>query len=181
MYAGWCLALAMASTLFLLGCRTTERRPTAPRLTDDNALLFKRATLVVSDIERSLGIYRDILGFTLNAPVSESSAESYSYPVFRIPKEAKIRFVTLDTKTQERTLALTEVTGVPLPKPGQPLMSALVIRVPDIAATMQKVKALGLETTEPKTARSADGKFAFIEQAFVDYDGHLIVLYQTIK
>lgn len=171
----------MASTLFLLGCRTTERRPNALTPADDNALLFKRTTLVVADIERSLGIYRDILGFTLNAPVSESSAESYSYPVFRIPKEAKIRFVTLDTKTQERTLALTEVTGAPLPKPGQPLMSALVIRVPDIAATMQKIRALGLETTEPKTARSADGKFAFIEQAFVDYDGHLIVLYQMTK
>lgn len=177
--AGWRLALAMVSALFLLACRATERRPAAPP--DDNALLFKRTTLVVADIERSLGIYRDILGFTLNAPVSESSAESYSYPVFRIPKEAKIRFVTLDTKTQERTLALTEVTGVPLPKPGQPLMSALVIRIPDIAATMQKIKALGLETTEPKTARSADGKFAFVEQAFVDYDGHLVVLYQMIK
>lgn len=171
----------MVSALSLLGCRTTERRPTAPTPADDNALLFKRTTLVVADIERSLGIYRDILGFTLNVPVSESSAESYSYPVFRIPKEAKIRFVTLDTKTQERTLALTEVTGVPLPKPGQPLMSALVVRVPDIAATMQQIKALGLETTEPKTARSADGKFAFIEQAFVDYDGHLIVLYQMLK
>lgn len=181
MSAGWRLAVAMASVLSLLGCRTTERRPTAPTPADDNALLFKRTTLVVADIERSLGIYRDILGFTLNAPVSESSAESYSYPVFRIPKEAKIRFVTLDTKTQERTLALTEVTGVPLPKPSQPLMSALVIRVPDIATTMQKIKALGLETTEPKTARSADGKFAFVEQAFVDYDGHLIVLYQMLK
>lgn len=181
MNAGWRLALAMVSALSLLGCRTTERRPTAPTPADDNALLFKRTTLVVADIERSLGIYRDILGFTLNVPVSESSAESYSYPVFRIPKEAKIRFVTLDTKTQERTLALTEVTGVPLPKPGQPLMSALVVRVPDIAATMQQIKALGLETTEPKTARSADGKFAFIEQAFVDYDGHLIVLYQMLK
>ncbi|MCS7037920.1 MAG: VOC family protein [Saprospiraceae bacterium] len=178
---GWRLALTTALSLSLLACRTAERRPAAALPADDNTLLFKRTTLVVSNIERSLGIYRDILGFTLNAPVSESSAESYSYPVFRIPKEAKIRFVTLDTKTQERTLALTEVTGVPLPKPDQPIMSALVIRVPDIAATIQKIKALGLETTEPKTARSANGKFAFIEQAFVDYDGHLIVLYQMLK
>ncbi len=180
--ADWRLALVMALALSLSACRTAERRPATPHSADDdNTLLFKRTTLVVSDIERSLDIYRDILGFTLNAPVSESSAESYSYPVFRIPKEAKIRFVALDTKTQERTLALAEVTGVPLPKPAQPLMSALVIRVPNIATTMQKVKALGLETTEPKTARAADGKFAFIEQAFVDYDGHLVVLYQMLK
>ncbi len=131
-------------------------------------------------MERSLRLYRDILGFTLHTPVSESSSDSYSYPVFRIPKEAKIRFALLDSKTQERTLALTEVTGVPLPKPAQPLMSAAVIRVPNLSATMQQIKALGLETTEPKTARSADSKFAFIEQAFIDFDGHLIVLYQPL-
>ncbi|MCS6928427.1 MAG: VOC family protein [Saprospiraceae bacterium] len=174
-------AMVIALTLLLQGwaCQTAQRPSSAPT-SDASGLLFKRVTLLVSNLERSLGIYRDILGFTLNAPVSESSPDSYSYPVFRIPKEGKIRFVSLDTKTQERTLALTEVTGIPLPKPSQPLMSAAVIRVPDLANTIQKIKALGLETTEPKIARSADGKFAFIEQAFVDYDGHLIVLYQLL-
>ncbi len=175
------IALALVCALWLWNCQTAQRRPTALPADDGSSVLFKRTTLVVSNIERSLGIYRDVLGFTLNAPVSESSSDSYSYPVFRIPAEAKIRFVTLDTKTQERTLALTEVTGIPLPKPSQPLMSAAVIRVPNLAETMQKIQALGLETIEPKTVRSLDGQFAFIEQAFVDYDGHLIVLYQMLK
>ncbi len=170
--AGPLLALSM------LTCHTARPKTALP--TDDGSVLFKRTTLVVADMDRSLGIYCDILGFTLHTPVSESGPDSYSYPVFRIPPEAKIRFVTLDSRTQERTLALTEVTGVPLPRPSQPLMSAAVIRVPNIAAAMEKIRALGLETTEPKTVRTPDGKLSFIEQAFVDFDGHLIVLYQLL-
>lgn len=140
---------------------------------------FKRMTLVVADLERSLGIYRDILGFDLDG-ISDSSQESYSYPVFRIDPAAKIRFATLSAGTEQvRTLALTEVTGIVLPKPAAPLMSAAVIRVDDLAATMARIEKLGLATTEPKTA-GRPGEFSFVEQSFVDFDGHLIVLYQIL-
>ncbi len=175
---GWLRLAGPLLALSMLTCHTARPKPAPP--SDDGSVLFKRTTLVVADMDRSLGIYRDILGFALHTPVSESGPNSYSYPVFRIPPEAKIRFVTLDSRTQERTLALTEVTGVPLPRPSQPLMSAAVIRVPNIAAAMEKIRALGLETTEPKTVRTPDGKLSFIEQAFVDFDGHLIVLYQLL-
>ena len=40
------------------------------------------------------------------------------------------------------------------------------------------VAALGLTITEPKVAGGAD--FTFVEQAFVDFDGHLIVLYEVL-
>jgi len=72
------------------------------------SLLYKRVTLVVVDIERSLTIYQDILGFTINY-IKDSAADSYSYPVFKIPKEAKIRFGVLDSPSQERTTGLTEI------------------------------------------------------------------------
>jgi catechol 2,3-dioxygenase-like lactoylglutathione lyase family enzyme len=141
---------------------------------------FKRATLVVADLERSLQIYRDILGFDLDG-ISTSSDESYSYPVFRIDPQAKIRFATLSAGSEQvRTLALTEVTGVELPKPGVPLMSAVVIRVDDLAGTMERIEKLGLEINEPKTA-GRPGEFSFVEQAFVDFDGHLVVLYQILE
>ena len=140
---------------------------------------FKRVTFVVADMDRSLQIYRDILGFTLDG-LSESSAESYSYPVFKIDPEAKIRFATLSAGPEQvRTMALTEITGMKLPKPGRPFMTASVIRVDDIEGTFAKLQALGLEIVPPKIAERP-GEFKFIEQAFVDFDGHLIVLYQML-
>ena len=140
---------------------------------------FKRVTLVVADLDRSFEIYRDILGFHLDG-ISESGPDSYSYPVFRIDKTAKIRFATLSAgDLQIRTLALTEVTGMELPAPDLPLMTASVIRTRDIEGDFKKLEALGLETTEPKFVEGRE--FSFWERAFVDFDGHLIVLYQIVS
>jgi len=140
---------------------------------------FKRVTLVVSDLERSLEIYRDILGFQLDG-IMDSSEASYSYPVFKIDPEAKIRFATLSAGPEQvRTMALTEVTGIDPPKPGRPHMTASVIRVDDLDGVFEKLEALGLETV-PGTIAERPGEFKFAERAFVDFDGHLIVLYQML-
>ena len=140
---------------------------------------FKRVTFVVADLERSLQIYRDILGFQPGAPM-ESSAESYSYPVFNIDPDAKVRFMTLDGGPEQvRTLALVEVKGMDLPKPGAPFMTATVIRVDDLDATFAKLEELGLETVAG-TVAERPGEFKFNERAFVDFDGHLVVLYQML-
>ena len=141
---------------------------------------FKRVTLVVSDINRSLEIYRDILGFHLDGIMEAAGHESYSYPVFKIDPDATVRFATLSAGTEQiRTMALTEVRGMDLPKPGKPHMTATVIRVDDLDGTFKKLDALGLETVPPKIAERP-GEFRFKEQAFVDFDGHLIVLYQIL-
>ena len=143
------------------------------------ALHFKRSTLVVADIERSLSIYRDILGFTVNY-IKESSDDSYSYPVFNIPKHAKIKFGALDSPDQQRTLGFTEVKGVTLDKPKSIFMSACVIQVEGLESVMEKIIALGLKHTEIETDTTSDGK-TFKEQSFVDFDGHLIVIYELTE
>ena len=141
---------------------------------------FKRTNLLVSDLDKSLEIYRDILGFSIHK-LSESSKDSYSYPVFNIPRNAKMRFCTLDSPDQIRTMALTEVKGVELPSlPNRPMMSASVIRVKNLSDVIEKIQSLGLQTTEPKVATGSDDG-TFTEQAFVDYDGHLIVIYEFQK
>lgn len=140
---------------------------------------FKRVTFVVADMERSLQIYRDILGFTLDG-IMDSSHASYSYPTFKIDPEAELRFATLSAGPEQvRTMALTEVTGMKLPKPGRPFMTASVIRVGDLDGVFEKLEALGLETVEP-TISERKGEFKFKEGAFVDFDGHLVVLYQML-
>ncbi len=139
---------------------------------------YKRVTLVVADLERSLKIYRDILGFTVNS-LEPSDDDSYSYPVFRIPTHAKITFATLDGPEQNRTIGLTEVKGCDLPKNEGIHMNASVIKVANLEMAMNQIKILGLETTEPTT--DSNDHFTFSEQAFVDFDGHLIVLYEIME
>ncbi|WP_171036976.1 VOC family protein [Maribacter algarum] len=142
------------------------------------ALEYKRNTLVVADYKKSLKIYCDILGFSVNY-INISAADSYSYPVFNIPPEATATFVALDSPTQERTFALTEIKGIKLPKKTEPRMSVSVIKVDDLKGIIAKIKTLGLEVLVPYEDNT-DG-ISYIEQGFVDFDGHLILLYQVLE
>jgi catechol 2,3-dioxygenase-like lactoylglutathione lyase family enzyme len=144
---------------------------------DASPLHLKRHNLLVADLDRSLAIYRDILGFRVHA-ITTSTADSYSYPVFNIPAEATLRFASLDSDTEVRHFALTEVTGVRLPSPHDAIrMSTAVIQVRDFDNVLAKLRATGLTIVEPTVAIGSDGR-AFKEMAFIDPDGHLVVLYQ---
>jgi len=145
----------------------------------DNSLYYKRVNLVVADMDRALAIYRDILGYSVNA-IGTSSKESYSYPVFKIDPDATIRSATLNAGDRQiRGLALTEVTGMDLPRPrAAPHMTASVIRTEDIDGVFEQIIALGLDVTEPQYVEGDE--FDFWERSFVDYDGHLIVLYEIV-
>ncbi len=171
--------ILIAAILTLSACKAE-----APKTSTNNASAsieyphFKRPNLVVADIERSLAVYRDILEFEAGA-ISESASDSFSYPVFNIPRNAKMRSVTLNEAAEARVMALTEVTGADMAAlPNAPHRTAHVIGVTDLRGKIEKVQALGLEITESKIAGGVD--FEFIEQAFVDYDGHLIVLYEVL-
>lgn len=176
----WMLALVVAAAV-LVGCQCEEKEQAATEEIDPYAgAHFKRVTLVVADIDRALTLYRDVLGFEAGEP-SESSAESYSYPVFDIDPEAKIRFVTLSAgKAQVRTLGLTEVKGMELPDRGNPHMTATVLRTEDIERDFAKIEEMGLHTEEAKFVELTE-TYHFWERAFVDVDGHLVVLYEVVQ
>jgi len=138
----------------------------------------KRPNILVTDLDRSLKIYRDILGFSFDS-ISESSLDSFSYPVFNIPREARMRYTYLNEPSEKRVFGITEVKGVKLPKPASaPYMTTAVIGITELESKFAKLKAMGLTVTESKTTGGTE--FRFIEQAFVDFDGHLIVCYEIL-
>jgi len=164
------LAVALLGSLLPVGPVRGETAPAPPEVA------LKRVNLLVRDMQRSLAIYRDILGFRV-FQCSDSSPQSFSYPVFRIPAQAKLHFCTLDSSTEVRALALTQVTGVELPAHPPLHLSAPVIRIQKFDEVLAKLKAAGLDVVEPRRSKTAEGH-EFTELAFTDPDGHLVVLYQ---
>ncbi len=142
----------------------------------DEVLHLKRVNFLVADLERSLSVYRDVLGFEVFA-ITESSPTSYSYPVFKLPPEAKLRFASLNSATEVRGFAITEVKGVELPRPAGIHVSTPVIRVADLIDKLARLREMGLEVVDPVESVNAEG-LKFVEGAFVDLDGHLVVLYE---
>jgi catechol 2,3-dioxygenase-like lactoylglutathione lyase family enzyme len=144
---------------------------------NSDGLHLKRPCLAVADLARSLSLYQNLLGFRLDY-LSEASPTSYLYPVFGLPKHAQLTFATLSTDYEPRSLALTEVKGIDLPPPTLPHRAATVIRVRDLKTTIQQIQELGLEAIDPSSF-TAPPNLQFTEQAFCDWDGHLIVLYDV--
>ncbi len=138
---------------------------------------FQRGNIVVADMDRSLQVYRDILGLTVEF-TKESEPTSYSYPVFEIPREAKLRFATLNAgPEQRRVLALTEITGIQLPKLPLPRPAALVFEVADMDSVLEGLRSRDdVHVYEEEVLRTQDGRVGR-EVGMVDPDGHLIVLY----
>jgi len=173
----------MRTILIVIALAISACKAEAPRLPSSVGTTieyphYKRPNLVVADLERSLTIYRDILGFEA-AGISESSSESFSYPVFNFPAEARLRSTYLGEPGETRIFGLTEVKGIDLSAlPNAPHGAAHVIGVTSLTDKIEKVRGLGLKTSASKTAGGAE--FQFIEQAFTDYDGHLIVLYEVL-
>jgi len=136
---------------------------------------FQRGNHVVRDLDRALTFYRDVLGFEVTFTLPHNP-ESYSYPVFDIPRAAEMRFCVLSTATQERVMALTEVTGVDLAPVPHPRRTAIVLEVADPDAVMAGARVLGLEVHEEAVLHTKDGRVGR-EIGIVDFDDHLVVIY----
>ena len=147
---------------------------------DYDGSYVKRQAIIVSDMDRALSLYRDVLGFELHS-LTQSSETSYSYDVFNIPREASIRFATLDAgDVQIRTLALIEITGVELePQTGIHRAAAVINVNGRYDEVLAAVDEFGLERVEPRVLGNPDSENGQgIELGFLDWDGNLIVIYQ---
>lgn len=138
---------------------------------------FKRAALIVGDLDRSLALYRDVLGFRLQS-IKQSAADSYSYEIFGIDRSATMRMAALDGPAgQERTLALIEVKPAP-PRQARP-SAATVIEVADIAGALERLARLPEVTVLlERQLHTHDGRIGR-EIGVIDADGHAAVLYNV--
>ena len=169
--------MAMAATPALAQNATSTQASEAPY----SGSYYKRQLYVVTDMERALTLWRDVLGLQAGA-ITTSGPNSYSREVFNIPAEAQMRFCTLSAgPTQVRTMALLEVKGVPLPpKTGIRTTGAVINANGRLAEIISKAKAMGLTVFGPRVLASV-GQGDGTEQGFLDWDGNVIVLYEYPK
>jgi len=137
---------------------------------------FQRGNHVVADLDRALIFYRDVLGFEVTFTLPDNP-RSYSRTVFDIPAPALLRFCVLSTGTQERVMALTEVTGIALAPVPHPRRSAIVLEIEDPDAVVAGALALGLQVYDEEVLVTKDGRTGR-EIGIVDFDDNLIVIYK---
>ena len=137
---------------------------------------FKRMNLIVSDLEQSLEIYRDVIGMEV-FEIKDSKKGSYAYKVFNLPEDADMRFASLNIGSKTRGFSLTEIKNAELPSLDGIRMTTAVIQVNDLREIYQKIIDMNLYYTEIDQDITPEG-ITFAEFSFTDYDGHLVVLYE---
>lgn len=139
------------------------------------AVRFQRANFVVSDLDRALELYRDILGMQLEF-MKDSEDDSYSYPVFEIDRSSKLRFAVLSTPDQPRVMALTEVSNPGVMPQSLPRRAAIVLEMPDLDGVLADCERHGFVAYPEERLETHDGRSGR-EIGIVDDDGNLVVLY----
>ena len=144
-------------------------------MTTKPTVRFQRSNFVVSDIERSLLFYRDVIGFSV-AFEKGHNPDSYSIPVFEIPKNCEIGFCVLSAPDQPRVMALTQIKGIELPRLPFPRRGAIVLEVAEPDRVVSGAKTLGLHVYEEGELLTNDGRKGR-EIAIEDFDQNLALIY----
>jgi len=137
-------------------------------------LQVHRPHLLVHDMERALGVYRDILGFRVNFLVDSLDV---SYPMFDLDRKAKCRTAFLsEGRGAFGSLAMTEARGVDLPKRQVPYGAVVIIEVREgrLAEIVEKIRGLGLPNHPPMDLDNPPRT----DWSFTDFDGHRIVVFE---
>jgi len=137
-------------------------------------LQVHRSHLLVSDMERALGVYRDILGFKVNFLVDSLDV---TYPMFDLDRSARCRTAFIsEGRGAFGSLALTEARGVQLPRRAPPHACAVIIEVKEgrLAQIIPAIRALGLACHEPMDLDNPPRT----DWSFTDFDGHRIVVFE---
>ena len=135
---------------------------------------FQRIALIVDNLDKAFEVYRDLLGFTLEY-IGDQDSDVFAYEIFDIPESVIIRFATLSSESQQRTMALIEAPG--FASAHSERRSAAVIQVASVAETLAAAKALGLKTCEARTELDPTKGPPRTESGFYDHDGHTVVIY----
>ena len=138
---------------------------------------FGRVNIVVSDMERALRLYRDILGFRMDI-LKDSPPTSFSYPLFNVDKDVQLRRAFLSGgNKQPWTIALTEVDGIEPYAPPSPFRAAMVIEATGSVEELQtKLEAEGIMVDADQELDA--GTFAARRDfSFTDHDGHGFVVF----
>jgi catechol 2,3-dioxygenase-like lactoylglutathione lyase family enzyme len=144
-------------------------------MSDKQPVRFQRANFVVADLDRALTFYEGVLGFEIEYRLGDNP-NSYSRPVFEIPEQARLGFVTLNLPNQRRVMALTEIGNVELAPTPHPRRSAIVLETQDPDAVMAGARELGLTVYEEEVLKTPDGRVGR-EIGIADFDDNLVVIY----
>jgi catechol 2,3-dioxygenase-like lactoylglutathione lyase family enzyme len=140
-------------------------------------IALKRVPIVVSDMERSLTLYRDILGLTVESD-NPMTPNAHDERVFNVAPGRLTRSVKFNLgPDQIRAVGLFEVKGYRGKDPKAPHDHGIVFRVTRIDEIHAQARAAGIRIVDFVELTTSSGETGR-ELTMLDPDGHLVLVYQ---
>jgi catechol 2,3-dioxygenase-like lactoylglutathione lyase family enzyme len=145
--------------------------------------------LAVSDMERSLAFYCDVLGFSVAAelpPAAERERwDRYHEQVCRIPG-AQIKVVYLAAPDGQTHLELVEYVQPKSPPPPrrslhEPGVAIVALAVSDSARAVARLRESGAEVLSDPVPYTSDDGVSTNTTYFYDPDGNALCLFETLE
>jgi catechol 2,3-dioxygenase-like lactoylglutathione lyase family enzyme len=141
------------------------------------SIVLKRVPVVVSDMEKSLKLYRDILGLTVESD-KMMQPDEHDERVFNVAPGGLTRSVKFNLgPDQIRAVGLFEVKGYKGKDPKAPHDHGIVFRVTRLDDIHAQAKAAGIRIVDFVDLTTNDGQKGR-ELTMLDPDGHLVLVYQ---
>jgi len=170
------------STLALIGCATSPSKQSQPS-TESKAetqetytgAKVRRWSPVVSDLDETIYLYTEILGFELGR-VFEDPKDSYVFQIFDIDPALTTRHALFHAGEDKRVLTAVEVPGLSPDRLSEtPHRSVTLINANgNFDEIKAKLEDGGYETMIPHKLGPQG-----IEMGFVDKDGHVYAVYEV--
>ncbi len=143
----------------------------------EDSVTIRRASMVVSDLDRALTLWRDVLGMSVHS-INPVNKDSLSYDLFNVPQEATMRFANLNSRDRIRAYGLLEVKGIELPPAsGIRRIGPLINTHGRWAEIKPQLTEMGITLIREKQLTTAEGALG-VETGFVDWDGNLVIVYE---
>lgn len=143
----------------------------------ESTISLKRVPIVVSDMERSLKVYRDILKLTVESD-NLMTPNAHDERVFNVPPGGLSRSVKFNLgPDQVRAIGLFEIKSYRGRSAEEIHDHGVVFRTTRIDDIYAQVKAGGYRVVDFVDLKTNAGEMGR-ELTFLDPDGHLVLVYQ---
>jgi len=159
-----------------------NQKPIAGKL-----LRVKRPLLIVSDLERSLKFYVDVIGLELYSvdPYYDRNPQSLGYEMFGVAQGARKRMAMLNTSNEIRGITLQEIKDMPVKFEQRPRAFTVLFETDDLFGIRQRAQAAGFRIIEPQLAdipeTTQTPRLRFAELAVIDPDDHVVAFFQYFE
>ncbi|MDJ0654492.1 MAG: VOC family protein [Xanthomonadales bacterium] len=147
-------------------------------------LRIKRPLVIVSNLERSLEFYVDVVGLEVYeiAPYYNRDPQSLGYQLFNVPVGARKRMATLNTSDEVRGLTIQEIKDMEFEFTGTPRAFTILFETDDLVGIRARAAAGGFNVVEPVIveipATNVAPRLRFMEFGIIDPDNHVVSFFQ---